>query len=94
MTFGTNLTSLNRIGLAGIAGLSGMFVEHTMHKLLELADTLYKPPEPSRETVVPQPFSAVDEKITLAEESYAKEKYKSSSDTLSELEKLLPKLKE
>jgi len=94
LSFGANLSNLNASGLVGISGLCGMFVEHAMHKLLELADTLFKPPPPPSEAAVPPSFSAVNEKITQAVESYEKEQYKSSFDKLSELEQLLPKLKE
>ncbi len=41
LSIGANLNSLNLVGLAAVSGLVGMFAEHAMHKLQDLADTLF-----------------------------------------------------
>ena len=37
----SNLTSVNLVGLAAVTGLVGMFAEHAMHKLQDVADSLF-----------------------------------------------------
>jgi hypothetical protein len=61
LTIGADLKNLNLIGVAAISGLVGMFSEHAMHKLQDLADTLFGA-APGDGKVQPQKPSSSDAK--------------------------------
>jgi hypothetical protein len=56
LTIGANLNNLNLVGVAAISGLVGMFSEHAMHKLQDLADTLFgiAPGDDQKKTTKPE----------------------------------------
>lgn len=51
LTIGSDLENLNLLGVAAISGMVGMFSEHAMHKLQDLADTLFGPAPGTNKTV-------------------------------------------